>query len=142
MKLMTLSQKLVGAALKASPLAVVVAGLFAMSPVASAQSCVFDWPPYPIYVSPGTFYNSGQLFVGNMGTSGANVNVEYQQSGGNFNITNLGVTSNLNVWPTSGPAFLTSYQVVSFGGQVPPGTVTGQWAQVTMTVSGTVGGGN
>lgn len=45
MKLMTLSQKLVGAALKASPLALVVTCLLAMSPMAVAQQMEWTTPP-------------------------------------------------------------------------------------------------
>ncbi len=141
----SLVQKLASIAPKAASLAIVVAGVFATSPMAFAQ-CSFLWgdgyaPGTPIYESAGGFGDQGLLYV-NASYSGVQANVEYQQSG-DFTIQSLSVASVYpgTVWPTKGTITLYSNQGVGFSGTVPSTATNGQSAQVTMTVSGILLGG-
>src|ERR1019366_2273325 len=97
------------------------------------------------YQNLGPFSASGQLSVNT--SSVAQATVLYQQTGGNFTIQSLSAGSdyeNIPPWPaagTPGTITLASYQGVSFSGTVPSTATDGQFALVTMTISGTFAGG-
>jgi hypothetical protein len=140
----SLVRKLASIAPKAASLAIVVAGVFATSPMAFAQqySCNFDWGGATVYEYPGPFSFTGQLYVGGLnGQTSGNFNVEYQQSG-DLTIQSLGVESGytFNKWPAQGTqGLVTLYpnNQVTFAGTVPSTATNGQSVQVTFTVGGT-----
>jgi len=129
-----LIQKLACSASKAAPLAIVVAGLFATSPIALAQQCSFTGFP-TVYANPGQHFSS----AGTLSISGIYgptlLNVGYNQNGSNFAIQSLNVSTLVN-WPTLGQVFLSSSQQVTVSGMVPLTAKPLQVAQVTFNVSG------
>ena len=124
-----LIQKLACSASKAAPLAIVVAGLFATSPIALAQQCSFTGFP-TVYANPGqNFSSAGTLSIS--GIYGPTLfNVGYIQSGP---IQSLDVGSAGQQWPPQGQEFLSSSQGVTVSGWVPLNAPP--VAQVTFNVS-------
>lgn len=126
-----LIQKLASSALKAAPLAIVVAGLFATSPAAFA-ACSFTWAPNPVHVNPGaSFGPAGTL----KGIAGSEVYVETFGQSGNFTLQNLQVGYNSVAVPAKGAVLLPSSPFnVDFTAIVPSSAMAGETAQVTMQV--------
>jgi len=124
-----LIQKLAGIATKAAPLAIVMAGLFAASPMVFAQ-CSFTWFS-PVHVKPGqSFGPAGTLTSSQSGV----VFYVFTQSG-DFTLSSLLARYYGLVVGTGEKKILNPFSInVGFSAIVPFSAKPGQTAQVTFVV--------
>jgi hypothetical protein len=128
----SLVQNLASIAPKAAPLAIVVIGLFAASPMAFAQSCSFTWTHSTVIANPGASIPGPAGTINGISTG---VYIETFTESGNFTLQNVSVGYNGTGVPATATVGLPQSPFnVSLTATVPPSATAGETAQVTFTL--------